>query len=182
MSRIGMKPINIPENVEINVDKNNNVSAKGPKGDLNNTFSNEINIIIENNTIIVTRNNDEKESKSLHGLTRSLLNNMIIGVSEGYSKSLEMVGVGYRAEQKPSAINLSVMKSHIDVIEAPEGITIKVEDNTKITVSGIDKQQVGHIAALIRSSRPPNPYTGKGVRYLGEQVSLKPGKSARAET
>ena len=180
MSRIGMKPINIPENVEINVDKNNNVSAKGPKGDLNNTFSNEINIIIENNTIIVTRNNDEKESKSLHGLTRSLLNNMIIG--EGYSKSLELVGVGYRAEQKPSAINLSVMKSHIDVIEAPEGITIKVEDNTKITVSGIDKQQVGHIAALIRSSRPPNPYTGKGVRYLGEQVSLKPGKSARAET
>ena len=111
-----------------------------------------------------------------------LLNNMIIGVSEGYSKSLELVGVGYRAEQKPSAINLSVMKSHIDVIEAPEGITIKVEDNTKITVSGIDKQQVGHIAALIRSSRPPNPYTGKGVRYLGEQVSLKPGKSARAET
>ena len=142
MSRIGMQPINIPENVEINVDKNNNVSVKGPKGDLTNTFSNEINIMIDNNSIIVTRNNDEKESKSLHGLTRSLINNMIIGVSEGYSKSLEMVGVGYRAEQKSSAINLSVMKSHIDVIEAPEGINIKVEDNTKITVSGIDKQQV----------------------------------------
>ena len=107
---------------------------------------------------------------------------MIVFLSEGYSKSLEMVGVVYRAEQKSSAVNLSVMKSHIDVIEAPEGIDIKVEDNTKITVSGIDKQQVGHIAALIRSSRPPNPYTGKGVRYLGEQVSLKPGKSARAET
>ena len=182
MSRIGMKLINIPENVEINIGKNNNISVKGPKGDLTNTFRDEININIENNSIIVTRNNDEKESKSLHGLTRSLLNNMVIGVSVGYTKSLEMVGVGYRAEQKGSAINLSVMKSHLDVIEAPEGITIKVEDNTKITVSGIDKQKVGHIAAIIRSSRPPNPYTGKGVRYLGEQVTLKPGKSARAET
>ena len=181
MSRIGMQLINIPENVEINIGKNNNISVKGPKGDLTNTFSNEININIENNSIIVTRNNDEKESKSLHGLTRSLLNNMVIGVSEGYTKSLEMVGVGYRAEQKGSAINLSVMKSHLDIIEAPEGITIKVEDNTKITVSGIDKQKVGHIAAIIRASRPPNPYTGKGVRYLVEQVSLKPGKSARAE-
>ena len=119
MSRIGMKPINIPENVEINVDKNNNVSVKGPKGDLKNTFSNEINITIESNAIIVTRNDDEKESKSLHGLTRSLLNNMIIGVSEGYSKSLEMVGVGYRAEQKTSAINLSVMKLSLIHISEP---------------------------------------------------------------
>ena len=182
MSRIGMKLINIPENVEINVDKNNNVSVKGPQGDLSNTFRNEININIENNSIIVTRNNDAKESKSLHGLTRSLLNNMVIGVSKGYTKSLEMGGVGYRAVQKGSAMNLSVMKSHLVIIEAPEGITIKVENNTQITVSGIDKQKVGHIAALIRSSRPPNPYTGKGVRYLGEQISLKPGKSARAET
>ena len=181
MSRIGNKPIPIPSGVDVKI-QGSSVVVKGPKGELKGSFDQSISVGESDGSLIVQRASEESQIKAFHGLTRSLLNNMIIGVSEGYSKSLEMVGVGYRAEQKTSAINLSVMKSHIDVIEAPEGITIKVEDNTKITVSGIDKQQVGHIAALIRSSRPPNPYTGKGVRYLGEQVSIKPGKSARAET
>ena len=182
MSRIGMKPIVIPENVKVELSKDNHVTVKGDKGELSYTFNKEMIIKINDSSLMVTRKDDEKESKSLHGLTRSLINNMIIGVSEGFVKHLEMVGVGYRAEQKGNAINLSVMKSHLDIIEAPEGITIKVEDSTKIAISGIDKQQVGHIAALIRSSRPPNAYTGKGVRYLGEEVTIKPGKSARAET
>ena len=182
MSRIGIKPIIIPENVNVDIAKNNHVTIKGPKGELSSDFKTDITIKLDDSKMIVSRKNDDKESKSLHGLTRSLLNNMVTGVSEGYTKHLEMVGVGYRAEQKGKAINLSVMKSHQDVIEAPEGIEIKVEDNTKISVSGIDKQQVGHVAALIRASRPPNAYTGKGVRYLGEEVTIKPGKSARAET
>ena len=182
MSRIGIKPIIIPENVNVDISKNNQVTIKGPKGELSSSFKNSLKIKLDENILTVSRNDDDKESKSLHGLTRSLLNNMIVGVSEGYTKHLEMVGVGYRAEQKGNSINLSVMKSHQDIIEAPEGITIKVEDNTKISVSGIDKQQVGHVAALIRSSRPPNAYTGKGVRYAGEEVTIKPGKSARAET
>lgn len=182
MSRIGMKPIIIPENVNVDISKGNQVKITGPKGELSNGFNDDLTIKLDDTKIFVSRKNDDKESKSLHGLTRSLLNNMVIGVSEGFTKRLEMVGVGYRAEQKGNSINLSVMKSHQDIIEAPEGIEIKVEDSTKISVSGIDKQQVGHIAALIRASRPPNVYTGKGVRYLGEEVTIKPGKSARAET
>ena len=176
MSRIGMKPINIPENVEITIDKNNNVSVKGPKGDLTSTFSNEINITTEDNFIIVTRNNDEKESKSLHGLTRSLLNNMIIGVSEGYSKSLEMVGVGYRAALKGKQLNLQLGFSHDVNYDIPENIKITVEKQTTLKISGSDKQEVGMVASKIKSYRPPEPYKGKGIKEKGQYILRKEGK------
>ena len=181
MSRIGNKEIHIHSEVSVTL-SDKALKVSGPKGILEKQIPPGIEVDISDGVVSVRRNSEDKKTKALHGLTRALINNMVVGVSEGYTKHLEMVGVGYRAEQKGNSINLSVMKSHQDIIEAPEGITIKVEDNTKISVSGIDKQQVGHVAALIRSSRPPNAYTGKGVRYAGEEVTIKPGKSARAET
>jgi len=178
MSRIGNQPIQIPDGVEIKI-SGPNVSVKGPKGDIASVFDFGMDIKQEDDVVKVTRPTDESQDKAFHGLTRSLLANMIIGVSNGFSKDLELVGVGYRVQQKGKGITLSVMLSHTVDIDPPEGVELKVEGNNQITVSGIDKQAVGQLAAEIRKVRPPNAYTGKGIRYSGEVVRLKPGKSAR---
>ena len=178
MSRIGNQPIQIPDGVEIKI-SGPNVSVKGPKGDITSVFDFGMDIKQEDDVVKVTRPTDESQDKAFHGLTRSLLANMIIGVSNGFSKDLELVGVGYRVQQKGKGITLSVMMSHTVDIDPPEGVELKVEGNNQITVSGIDKQAVGQLAAEIRKVRPPNAYTGKGIRYSGEVVRLKPGKSAR---
>ena len=178
MSRIGNQPIQIPDGVEIKI-SGPNVSVKGPKGDITSVFDFGMEIKQEDDVVKVTRPTDESQDNAFHGLTRSLLANMIIGVSNGFSKDLELVGVGYRVQQKGKGITLSVMLSHTVDIDPPEGVELKVEGNNQITVSGIDKQAVGQLAAEIRKVRPPNAYTGKGIRYSGEVVRLKPGKSAR---
>ena len=178
MSRIGNQPIQIPDGVEIKI-SGPNVSVKGPKGDITSVFDFGMDIKQEAGVVKITRPTDESQDKAFHGLTRSLLANMIIGVSNGFSKDLELVGVGYRVQQKGKGITLSVMLSHTVDIDPPEGVELKVEGNNQITVSGIDKQAVGQLAAEIRKVRPPNAYTGKGIRYSGEVVRLKPGKSAR---
>ena len=178
MSRIGNQPIQIPNGVEVKI-SGPNVSVKGPKGDITSVFDFGMEIKQEDDVVKVTRPTDESQDKAFHGLTRSLLANMIIGVSNGFSKDLELVGVGYRVQQKGKGITLSVMLSHTVAIDPPEGVELKVEGNNQITVSGIDKQAVGQLAAEIRKVRPPNAYTGKGIRYSGEVVRLKPGKSAR---
>ena len=178
MSRIGNQPIQIPDGVDIKI-SGPNVSVKGPKGDITSVFDLGMEIKREDDVVKVTRPTDESQDKAFHGLTRSLLANMIIGVSNGFSKDLELVGVGYRVQQKGKGITLSVMLSHTVDIDPPEGVELKVEGNNQITVSGIDKQAVGQLAAEIRKVRPPNAYTGKGIRYSGEVVRLKPGKSAR---
>ena len=178
MSRIGNQHIQIPDGVEIKI-SGPNVSVKGPKGDITSVFDFGMDIKQEDDVVKVARPTDESQDKAFHGLTRSLLANMIIGVSNGFSKDLELVGVGYRVQQKGKGITLSVMLSHTVDIDPPEGVELKVEGNNQITVSGIDKQAVGQLAAEIRKVRPPNAYTGKGIRYSGEVVRLKPGKSAR---
>ncbi|EEH65710.1 ribosomal protein L6 [Actinomyces urogenitalis DSM 15434] len=158
----------------------NDVTVKGPKGTLSRTIAQPLSVTRqEDGTILVTRPNDERESRSLHGLSRTLINNMIIGVTEGYTKNLEIVGTGYRAAQKGTGIELSLGFSHTVVVEAPEGITLKVDGNLKIEVSGISKEQVGEVAANIRKIRPPEPYKGKGVRYAGENVRRKVGKAGK---
>ena len=177
MSRIGNKPITIPQGVTVEIN-NNRLNVKGPKGTVEMAIPKPISAMLDNNNINVERPNSDKPIKALHGLSRSLIANCIVGVSEGFRKSLEVVGVGYRAEQKGKNITLSVMLSHTVTVEPPEGIDIEVQDNL-IHVKGIDKQKVGQVSAEIRSVRPPNAYTGKGIRYQGEQVRIKPGKSAR---
>ena len=177
MSRIGNKPITIPQGVTVEIN-NNQLNVKGPKGTLEMAIPKPISAMVDDNNINVERPNSDNPIKALHGLSRSLIANCVVGVSEGFRKSLEIVGVGYRAEQKGKNITLSVMLSHIVTVEPPEGIDIEVQDNL-IHVKGIDKQKVGQVSAEIRSVRPPNTYTGKGIRYQGEQVKIKPGKSAR---
>ena len=178
MSRIGNQPIQIPDGVSVNID-GSVVIIKGPKGELSGAFSKDINIAESDGTVLVTRPSDEAEHKAFHGLTRSLLANMVDGVNKGFEKDLELVGVGYRVQQTGKGITLNVMLSHTVVIQPPEGVTLEVTDNNKIKVSGIDKQKVGQLASEIRRVRPPNVYTGKGIRYSGEVVRIKPGKSAR---
>lgn len=178
MSRIGNQPIQIPSGVEVEI-TGPNVSVTGPKGNISSVFDFGMEIKQEDDVVKVMRPSDESQDKAFHGLTRSLLANMIIGVSNGFSKDLELVGVGYRVQQKGKGVTLSVMLSHTVDIDPPEGVELKVEGNNQITVSGIDKQAVGQLAAEIRKVRPPNAYTGKGIRYSGEVIRLKPGKSAR---
>ena len=179
MSRIGRLPVPVPAGVDVTIN-GNDVTVKGPKGTLSRTIAQPLSVTRqEDGTILVTRPNDERESRSLHGLSRTLLNNMIIGVTEGYTKNLEIVGTGYRAAQKGTGIELSLGFSHTVVVEAPEGITLKVDGNLKIEVSGISKEQVGEVAANIRKIRPPEPYKGKGVRYAGENVRRKVGKAGK---
>ena len=178
MSRIGNQPIQIPDGVSVNID-GSVVNIKGPKGELSGAFSKDINIAESDGAVLVTRPSDEAEHKAFHGLTRSLLANMVDGVNKGFEKDLELVGVGYRVQQTGKGITLNVMLSHTVVIQPPEGVTLEVTDNNKIKVSGIDKQKVGQLASEIRRVRPPNVYTGKGIRYSGEVVRIKPGKSAR---
>jgi large subunit ribosomal protein L6 len=178
MSRIGKQPISVPSNVKVNID-GSSVTVTGPKGELSNSFNSEMIISERDGEISVKRPSDESQHKAFHGLTRSLIANMVTGVSDGYEKNLELVGIGYRAQQTGEGVTLSVMLSHTVLIEPPEGVTLEVLEANRIKISGIDKQAVGEIAAQIRKVRPPNAYTGKGIRYAGEYVRIKPGKSAR---
>ncbi|MDJ0312933.1 50S ribosomal protein L6 [Arthrobacter sp. H35-D1] len=178
MSRIGRLPISVPAGVEVKVE-DNLVSVKGPKGTLEHTVASPIAVALEENTISVTRPNDERDSRSLHGLTRTLIDNLIIGVTKGYEKKLEIVGTGYRVVAKGANLEFALGFSHPVVVEAPEGITLAVESPTKLSVSGIDKQQVGEVAANIRKLRKPDPYKGKGVRYAGEIIRRKVGKAGK---
>lgn len=178
MSRIGRMPITIPAGVTVTID-GQDVAVKGPKGELSLTVKEPIQAVMVENTITVTRPDDERLSRSLHGLTRTLIQNLIVGVTEGYSKQLEVVGTGYRLASKGSGIELSLGFSHPVVVDPPAGITFTVEGNDKLTVSGIDKQAVGEVAANIRKIRKPEPYKGKGVRYAGENVRRKAGKAGK---
>jgi large subunit ribosomal protein L6 len=178
MSRIGKLPIPLPTGVTVEIN-GQDVAVKGPKGELKLTISKPITISQEDGSVIVARPDDEAVSKSLHGLSRSLIANNVHGVSEGFTKALEIVGTGYRAALKGSSVELSLGFSHAVVVTPPEGITLVVEGNTKIIVSGIDKQAVGEMAANIRKLRKPEPYKGKGVRYEGERVRRKAGKAGK---
>jgi large subunit ribosomal protein L6 len=178
VSRIGKQPIPVPSGVEVQID-GSTVTVKGPKGTLTQSFNEEMALKLEDGFLTVSRPSDERHHRSLHGLTRTLLANMIAGVSEGFAKNLEIVGVGYRAELKGSDIQLALGFSHPVLIKAEQGITFEVPAPTKITVRGIDKQRVGQVAAEIRGWRPPEPYKGKGVRYEGEYVRRKLGKTAK---
>ena len=178
MSRIGRLPIDIPAGVTVSVD-GSEVAVKGPKGELSLTVASPIEVKIEENQVLVSRPDDERESRSLHGLTRTLINNNIIGVTEGYTKDLEVVGTGFRVQQKGESIEFAVGYSHPVQFDPPEGITLKVEGANKVTVSGISKQNVGETAANIRKIRKPEPYKGKGVRYAGENVRRKAGKAGK---
>ncbi len=179
MSRIGKLPIEIPAGIEVNI-KGNEINIKGPKGALSLNFNPEINVKVEDNLIIVTRNNDQKKSKALHGLIRSLVSNLIIGVSKGFEKKLEIHGVGYRAEGGGNKITLHLGFSHPVNLETPEGVSIELDKKEKnlLIITGIDKQKVGQFAAEIRKLRKPEPYKGKGIRYRGEYVPRKAGKKA----
>jgi large subunit ribosomal protein L6 len=178
MSRIGKLPISLPAGVSVNID-GQTVSVKGPKGELTLVIANPIRVTLEDNTVIVTRPDELATSKSLHGLSRTLIANNVHGVSTGFTKTLEIVGTGYRATAKGSSVELALGFSHPVVIEPPAGITITVETNTKLVVSGVDKQAVGEVAAKIRKLRKPEPYKGKGIRYEGERVRRKAGKSGK---
>ena len=178
MSRIGNKPVQIPAGVEVTVD-GNKVIVKGPKGTLEQGIFEKLSVAIENNEVIVSRADDERETRARHGLTRALIHNMVVGVSEGFEKKLELAGVGYRVQQKGKNLEFSLGFSHPVIVEAPEGITFEVPDNTHVNVKGINKQQVGQIAAEIRGHRPPEPYKGKGIHYVGEHIRRKLGKAAK---
>jgi large subunit ribosomal protein L6 len=178
MSRIGRLPIDIPAGVTVTIE-GQKVAVKGPKGELGLTIASPIAASIEDNQILVTRPDDERNSRSLHGLTRTLIANQIIGVTDGYTKSLEVVGTGYRVAAKGSGVEFALGFSHPISVEPPAGITFTVEGNNRLTVNGIDKQAVGEVAANIRKLRKPEPYKGKGVRYAGENVRRKAGKSGK---
>ena len=178
MSRIGKQPIPVPSGVEVKID-GSAITVKGPKGELTRTLNEVVSVEMEDGLIVVRRPDDSRTARSLHGLSRTLVSNMVIGVSEGYFKNLEIVGVGYRAAMKGTDIELQLGFSHPVVIIAEPGITFEVPAPTKITVRGIDKQRVGQVAADIRKWRKPEPYKGKGVRYEGEHVRRKLGKAAK---
>jgi len=178
VSRIGKQPIPVPSGVEVQID-GSTITVKGPKGELTRTLNEVVSVEMEDGLIVVRRPDDSRTARSLHGLSRTLVSNMVIGVSEGYFKNLEIVGVGYRAAMKGTDIELQLGFSHPVVIIAEPGITFEVPAPTKITVRGIDKQRVGQVAADIRKWRKPEPYKGKGVRYEGEHVRRKLGKAAK---
>lgn len=179
MSRVGKAPITVPDGVEVSV-AGSRVSVKGSRGSLEHTLPEGISATLEDGVIQVSRANEERPTKALHGLSRSLVNNMVVGVSQGFRKDLEIVGVGYRANStSPDTLNLAIGFSHPVEVKAPDGITFEVPEPTKIGVIGIDKQAVGQVAAVIRSYRKPEPYKGKGIRYAGERVLRKAGKSGK---
>jgi large subunit ribosomal protein L6 len=179
MSRIGLKPINVPSNVEVKLDANNFVTVKGPKGTLEQQLPKLMIIELNEGVITVARPNDEKQSRSLHGLTRTLVSNMIIGVTDGYEKVLEIVGVGYRAQKKGKKLVMNLGFSHPVEMEDPNGIETAVDGTNKVIVKGIDKQQVGNYAAVIRDWRKPEPYKGKGIKYANEVIRRKAGKTGK---
>ena len=178
MSRIGNKPIAIPEGVEVKVN-GTEVTVKGPKGTLTDTFKSEIAIAVEGNEVIVTRPSDVKEHRALHGLTRTLVANMVEGVSKGFSKELEVNGVGYRVAKQGKDLVMNLGFSHQVIMPEPDGITVEVPNPNKIIISGPNKQQVGQFAAEVREKRPPEPYKGKGIKYAGEYIRRKEGKAGK---
>ena len=175
MSQIGKKSIEVPENITVDV-SNNIFTAKGPLGELSHSINDGIEVLINKNIIEVKRDNDEKQNKELHGLTRSLIYNILMGVNEGYKKELELVGVGYRAKTQGKMLNLTLGFSHPVNYQIPDGIEISTPSQTEVVINGIDKQKVGQVAAELRAIRPPEPYKGKGVRYKDEQITLKETK------
>ena len=177
MSRIGRAPIEIPAGVTVKVGENNLVQVKGPKGELSRKIHTEMKITVEGNVLTVARPSDNKEHRSLHGLSRTLINNMVIGVTTGFSKNLEINGVGYRAAKQGKNLNLSLGYSHPVIVEPPAGINFEVPAANSIVVSGIDKELVGAVAAKIRGYREPEPYKGKGIKYAGEHIRRKEGKA-----
>jgi large subunit ribosomal protein L6 len=178
MSRIGKAPIEVPGKVEVTIE-GNTVTVKGPLGQLTRTFRPEVEIVQEGNVLHVNRKSEDRLSRSLHGLSRTLLNNMVVGVSQGFTKNLEMVGVGYRAAVQGRKLTMQLGFSHPVELEPPQGVEVTVEGNTKLTVKGYDRQLVGDFAAYIRDFRPPEPYKGKGVKYAGEKVRRKAGKAGK---
>ena len=180
MSRIGRKPINIPAGVTVSVD-NGVIEVKGPKGTLDYKFNPAMQIEVKGEEINVTRPNDAKENRSLHGLTRTLINNMVVGVTEGYKKTLKVNGVGYRVEKKGKQCVMNLGYSHKIIVEDTEDITIEVPDPNTIVISGIDKQKVGQFAAEVREKRPPEPYKGKGIKYVDEYIRRKEGKAGKGK-
>ena len=178
MSRIGRKSIVVPQGVDVKID-GNHVTVKGPKGTLDSTLHSMISIEMENGEIVVTRPNDQKEARSLHGLTRTLVANMVQGVNEGFSKTLEIHGVGYRAMKQGNDLVMNLGYSHQVIMPERDGVTVEVPEPTRIVVNGIDKQKVGQFAAEIREKRQPEPYKGKGIRYAGEFVARKEGKAGK---
>jgi large subunit ribosomal protein L6 len=181
MSRIGNRPITVPNGVEIEITDGNSVTVKGPKGTLMQNLSPNMSLTRENGTVLVARPNNERDNRSLHGLTRTLLANMVIGVTDGYKRDLEIQGVGYRAALDGTTLVLSVGFSHPVRMTPPDGVSYTLDGNTRLSVVGIDKQLVGEEAARIRRVRPPEPYKGKGIRYAGEQVRRKAGKAGKAK-
>jgi large subunit ribosomal protein L6 len=176
MSRIGKKPVTVPKGVTLQL-QDHTVAVKGPKGELRRTLHEEMQLAFEKDQFTVARPSDEQKHKALHGLTRTLVQNMVEGVSKGFSKTLEIQGVGYKAEAKPYGVNLIVGYSHPVKYQAPKGIKISVDNNTTVKIEGADKELVGQVAAELRSVRPPEPYKGKGIRYVGEHVRRKAGKT-----
>ncbi len=179
MSRIGKLPVTIPAGVTVTVDAGNKVTVKGPKGTLEKTLPSEMDIKVEGDQVIVSRPNDLKKMKSLHGLTRSLINNMVIGVTQGFEKTLEINGIGYRAAKQGNKLTLTLGYSHPVEMTDPEGVESECETQTKIVVKGMDKEKVGQYAAEIRSKRPPEPYKGKGIKYADEVIRRKVGKTGK---
>lgn len=179
MSRIGKMPVEIPSGVTVTVTPDNVVTVKGAKGQLVKTMHKDMKIVVEGNTVVVARPSDDKNHKALHGLTRALVHNMVVGVSEGFSKTLELVGVGYRAQLKGKKLVMNLGYSHPVEVESVEGITFETPDANKIVVKGIDKELVGSVAADIRTWRKPEPYKGKGIKYIDEHIRRKEGKTGK---
>ncbi|ENK1244437.1 50S ribosomal protein L6 [Clostridium sporogenes] len=179
MSRVGKLPVAIPNGVTVTVTPDNVVTVKGPKGELVKAMNKKVNIAVEDNSVVVTRDNDHKDVRALHGLTRALINNMVTGVNEGYVKTLELVGVGYRAQLQGKKLVLSLGFSHPVEMEAVSGVDFEVEGGTKVKVKGIDKELVGAVAADIRKWRKPEPYKGKGIKYENEVIRRKEGKTGK---
>lgn len=179
MSRIGRKPITVPAGVTVTLGDGNKLTVKGPLGTLEQSFNERMTIKVEGNVITVTRPTDEQEDRAIHGLTRTLINNMVVGVSEGYSKTLEIVGVGYRAQKQGKTLTMNLGHSHPIVFEDGNGITFETPNTNTVVIKGINKEIVGETAAVVRSKRPPEPYLGKGVKYAGEHIRRKAGKTGK---
>jgi len=182
MSRIGKLPVDLPKGVTINISDSNEISVKGPLGELKQNIDKDLKVEVVDNNIIITRPSESKNHKSLHGLSRALIANMVVGVSQGFKKELELVGVGYRAEAKGQLLEMSLGYSHEIILQVPEEVKVETKterrSNPVITLTCMDKQLIGHVAAKIRSLRPPEPYKGKGIKFVGEQLRRKAGKSA----